>query len=176
MKNEEFKEIGVIENLYKPDTGKELFILLFEGKEEQYSGFGTIPTNLNEAYTKHQKVEITYTKKQGDNRIFRNIVEGKSKILTDEKPKEDVKAKVKTNEIAYIVTGRVTGKLTQEQLKEYEQRCLTYAEKLAETINHKFSVEKSPMKDAIFEKMLTPFVYWIKEELYIEQTNKKLNE
>lgn len=74
--------------------------------------------------------------------------------------------------LVLFVQGRVTGKLTQNQLDYYQDEYLREAEQLATKIHN---TRVSDMREVILEHMLPPFVYWLQNKLYCDKLNEEEN-
>lgn len=75
-----------------------------------------------------------------------------------------------TKEIVRIVNGRVTRKLTQEELEKHEKEYLLEAERLAEVVLKGY--EEKPLH-TLMEKMVSPFEQWLQNKVQCEYENKK---
>lgn len=180
MDEEPQKRSGIIHNLWKPDPDKELWLLQFEGSEENFSGFGEIPELLQDAFAQGKEVEIEFTTKEVNEKIYRNIVEGSERVIEVEGEKEEKKApepkekkkeekepgqgKLGTTpakseeEIVRIVNGM--GRFTRPQLDALETEYLKDASRLKEKISNEPAASGLNL-DIIFEKMQSPFVYYL---------------
>jgi len=82
-------------------------------------------------------------------------------------------------EIVKVVNSRISRKLTQEELEQYEKEYFGEVERLSLAVFGYFNDPKTEAyksRELILDKILSPFEYWLRNKLECEAINTRNGE